>query len=139
MSDKYFLDTNILVYTFDEASKKKKAIADQLVEQSLSSRCGIISTQVVQEFLNVATRKFSSPMSASEAKNYLKRILEELCQVFPSIELYKKALNISEDHKYSFYDSLIIAAAIHGGCKKLYTEDLKDGHSIEGLKIQNPF
>ncbi len=139
MSGKYFLDTNVLVYTFDSAVSQKQTIATELVEKALESYSGIISYQVVQEFLNVSTRKFKTPMSVEESIKYLEIVLMKLCAIFPSAELYKSALKISNNNEYSFYDSLIIAAAIQAGCNQLYSEDLHDGHLIKGLKIINPF
>lgn len=139
MSVKYFLDTNILIYTFDKSDPKKQSIATELVEEALKNYSGMISTQVVQEFLNVATRKFASRLSPGQAKEYLRLVLYRLCTVSPSIELYNMALAIAEDSQHSFYDSLIVAAAIQAGCKILYSEDMQDDHQIKGLKIKNPF
>lgn len=139
MKDKFFLDTNIIVYTFDHTASQKQKIALNLVDRALINNCGIISYQVIQEFLNVAIKKFAKPMSLNDSSKYLKVVLDKLCKIYPSIELYKNALEIADDTQYSFYDSLIIAAAIEADCSYLYSEDLKDGHIIEGLKIKNPF
>jgi len=139
MSDKYFLDTNILVYTFDSSATKKRTIAMDLVETALSQNTGIISYQVVQEFLNVATRKFTKPMNTDEAKEYLNQILMPLCEIYPNNLLYQSALTLSQDTGYSWYDSLIITSAQSGNCHILYSEDLQDGHKVSGLSIVNPF
>ena len=92
MSAKFFLDTNIVVYTFDSSAPKKKRRAQELIEQALRSQEGVVSTQVVQEFLNVATTKFSVPLTLSDAQQYLHDVLGPLCSVFPSIDLYRQAL-----------------------------------------------
>ena len=92
MSAKFFLDTNIVVYTFDVKAPKKKRRAQELLEQALRTREGVVSTQVVQEFLNVATSKFSVPLRLSDAQQYLQDVLSPLCSVFPSINLYRHAL-----------------------------------------------
>jgi predicted nucleic acid-binding protein len=139
MSDKYFLDTNILIYTFDSREKKKRTVAMDIVEDALSQNSGIISFQVVQEFLNVATRKFSKPMSVGDAKEYLNQVLMPLCEIYPHNLLYQSALTIAQDTGYSWYDSLIIASAQSGNCNILYSEDLHDSHKISGLSIINPF
>ena len=139
MSGKFFLDTNILVYTFDASAPDKQTIARQLVATALHSQQGVISYQVMQEFLNVASRKFSPPLSPVDADTYLDKVLTPLCEFFPCIEYYAKALKISEQWKYSLYDALIITAAIETECEVFYTEDLQHKQSIQGLTIINPF
>jgi len=139
MSAKFFLDTNILVYTFDSGAPKKKRRAQELVEQALRNLEGFVSTQVVQEFLNVATSKFAVPLKVSDAQQYLQDVLNPLCSVFPSIDLYRQALTLQQETRYSFYDSLIIGGALQAGCGKLYSEDLQHGQQIRGLQIINPF
>lgn len=135
----YFLDTNILVYAFDTSQPKKQTICRDLVRNALNNGVGCVSYQVIQEFLNVATRKFAKPLSISDSQNYLTNVLEPLCEVFSSIGLYHQALEISSRWQFSFYDSLIIAAALSAQCNILYTEDLQHDQEIENLKILNPF
>ena len=139
MSARYFLDTNVFVYCFDRQDRRKQKRAEDLVEQALSDHLGTISTQVVQEFLNVATKKFARPMDRNESRAYLDTVLSPLCEAFPTIALYHEALGVQSDTGYSFYDSLIIAAALETGCAVLYSEDLQEGQTIRGLKIVNPF
>jgi predicted nucleic acid-binding protein len=139
MNDKFFLDTNILVYTFDDGDSGKRARARELVAEALSESHGIISYQVIQEFLNAALRKFVKPLSAADAERYLTVVLEPLCAVFASVELYHQAIDIAERWMYSFYDSLIVASALQAGCTVLYSEDLQHGQKIGGLRILNPF
>ena len=139
MSAKYFLDTNIFVYSFSPqfAGKHKKAI--ELIGGALEKGSGLISSQVIQEFLNVALHKFEKPLSWDEAYLYLEGVLGPLCGVYPDPELYRKALHIQHDTGYRFYDALIIASAVQAGCKILYSEDFQDGRKISGLSIKNPF
>jgi predicted nucleic acid-binding protein len=139
MSDRYFLDTNIFVYSFDEGQPGKQAVSIALIAQALHDGLGLISTQVIQEFLNVATRKFNVPLKPEDGKIYLERVLYPLCQVFPNQDLYKTALDILRDTNYSFYDALILAGAIQGGCTILYSEDLSAGQQVGNLRIANPF
>lgn len=139
MKDKFFLDTNIFIYSFDESSEKKKKKSQQLINDALSTGKGIISFQVIQEFLNVSTRKFAVPLKMIDAKTYLEQILAPLCEIYSTEELYLYSLDIQENTQYSFYDSMIIASAIKAGCKTLYSEDLQDGRSLGGLVIKNPF
>ena len=139
MSDKYFLDTNVFVYSFDPDAPQKQIIAKRLIQSALADGNGLISYQVVQEFLNVATRKFVKPLSLTDCQEYLQTVLNPLCSVFVTIELYQMALKMRDRYNYSFYDSLIIAAAIDAGCSRLYSEDLQHNQQISGLIILNPF
>lgn len=139
MSADFFLDTNIFVYSFDAGAPEKSTIAFHLIQRALQTGSGVISTQVVQEFLNVATRKFSIPMKAENAKEFLARVLNPLCKVYPDLGLYELCLEIQSEMGYSFYDSLILAGAVLGGCSILYTEDLQPGHVVRDVRIVNPF
>ena len=139
MPAKFFLDTNIFVYSFDARSPAKRGRALELIRQALLSGEGITSTQVVQEFLNVATRKFAVPMRAEEAGEYLRRVLNPLCQVYPDLSLYETSLEIQAETGYTFCDSLILAASIGSGCEVLYSEDLQAGQVVRGVRIVNPF
>ena len=138
MKDKFFIDTNIIVYSFDSHDSPKREISKGLVKKAhLGSGC--ISFQVIQEFLNVATRKFERPLRTEDAQKYLSKILFPICEIFPSEELYFMALDLSERWKYSFYDSLIIAAALESNCSILYSEDLQENQKIYQLNIVNPY
>lgn len=136
---KYFIDTNVFVYSFDETnpSKRKKAIA--LIKDGLTNGRGVISSQVVQEFLNVALRKLPVGLRTDDVNDYLDTVLMPMCMVFPDAELYKMALDLQRTGSISFYDAIIVTAAFKAGCKVIYTEDLQHGQVIAGIKIQNPF
>ena len=84
-------------------------------------------------------RKFQVPLKAIDAEVYLKQIMSPICEIYPSSELYISTLLISAQTQYSFYDSLIIAAAIEANCKILYTEDMQHEQTIGKLRITNPF
>lgn len=135
----FFLDTNILVYSFDTTSPKKQEAAQEIITAMLRSQRGVISSQVVQEFLNVAIRKFTRPMALSEAQDYLRLVLLPLCLHYPSIAFYDRALLIQAETGFSFYDSLIVTAAIELGCQTLLTEDMQNGRTVQGVAIVNPF
>ena len=139
MNGNCFLDTNILVYSFDRSNPAKQAEALRLIKTSLQTGKGIISSQVVQEFINVATKKFETAFTLEDCRKYLDTVLAGLCTVFTSIELYKQALDIMERWGYSHYDSLIIAAALQANCETLYSEDLHHHQKIRGLTIVDPF
>jgi predicted nucleic acid-binding protein len=139
MSDRFFIDTNIFIYCFDDRQPEKKVRALALISEALQTGNGVISWQAMQEFLNVSTRKFAVPLKPEDAKIYLQKVLHPLCHIFPDLDLYSAALDVLEKTGYSFYDSLIIAAALRGGCTKLYSEDLHTGHPVDGVKVVNPF
>src|SRR5579863_6691487 len=139
MNGRFFLDTNLFVYTFDAKAPAKAKKAAQLIRRAADTGEGIISYQVVQEFFNVALRRFTQPLSVPEAEQYLITVLRPLLAVHSSPAIYFEALRILEKHKLSWYDSLIVAAAVEGQCEKLYSEDFQDGRKIEGMRIENPF
>lgn len=139
MSAKVFLDTNIFVYSFDLRDSRKRDVALDLIHKTSEATTARISYQVVQEFVNVATKKFSKPLKHSDARMYVESIMSPMWQLNSSLGLTIKALDIQERWSYSFYDSLIIASALESGCSVLYSEDLQHGQSIDGLRIINPF
>jgi len=139
MNDKYFIDTNILIYSFDTDNDTKQDRAKQLIAEALEKSTGIISSQVIQEFLNAATQKFLKPLTYPDAQRYLNIVLEPLCQVYSSAELFYQTLEIMQRWRYAFFDSLIIAAALQADCSILYTEDMQHEQKIQALTIINPF
>jgi len=122
MNGRYFLDTNVLVYSFDVDGSRKRHVAEELIRSALADGKGMISFQVVQEFCSVATRKFARPFTTGDLREYLQKVLAPLCEIQSSTELYLTCLSIQEQTGYSFYDSLIVAAAVAGGCETLYSE-----------------
>jgi predicted nucleic acid-binding protein len=138
MSAEFFLDTNILIYAFTEQDARKKVRSRELHELAISGR-GIVSFQVVQEFLNAAHKKFPARFTDNDLREFLETALWPLCAVHPSLELYQRAITLQSETGLSFYDSLIVAAALAGGCQTLYSEDLQAGRKIHGLEIKNPF
>jgi len=137
MSVECFIDSNIFVYLFDQSNASKRHRAVDLVQQALESGTACISYQVIQETINVMTRKLGA--TAEDARQLLDRVLIPLWQVNPTQALYRRALDLQSSYKFSFYDSLIIAAAHEAGCKTLYSEDLQHGQRIDQLRINNPF
>ena len=137
MSVEDFFDTNVLVYMLDETDATKRQLARSVVVRSHEKGTACISYQVVQETMNVVTRKLGWPPEASQ--RLLDDVLIPLWQVNPSPTLYRRAVNLQDQHSLSFYDSLIVAASLEAGCIRLYTEDLQHGQQIQGLTIQNPF
>jgi predicted nucleic acid-binding protein len=139
MSARSFLDTGILVYSFDRTDSRKREISRGLISDALENGTGIISYQVVQEFLDTATRKFVIPLTPADAQRYLSVVLEPLCEVYSGPDLFHQALEIAEAWRLSFSDSLIVAAALQADCSVLFSEDLQDGLKVRGLTVRNPF
>ena len=139
MSVENFIDTNIFIYHMDNTDAGKHAIATRIIRTALQTDNACISYQVVQECLNVGLRKASVPFDHTRAFDYLGTVLIPLWRVMPSQRLFQQGLDIQARYRFSFYDSLILAAALEAGCKTLYSEDLQHGQQIETLTIENPF
>jgi predicted nucleic acid-binding protein len=139
MSDRFFLDTNIFVYSFDRSAAAKARKSAQLIREALTTRKGVISYQVVEEFFNVALRRFSQPMQAADAEQYLSTVFRPLLGVHSSQALYAEALHLHAQSRLSWYDSLIVSSAIQAQCDLLYTEDLQHGQRFGALQVRNPF
>jgi predicted nucleic acid-binding protein len=138
MRGSFFLDTNILVYSFDKKEATKQERSRCLIREALQGR-GNISWQVVQEFSNVALKGFVSPFDLVTLREYLDTVLLPLCSLFPDRDLYREAIGVQGETRFSWYDSLIVASALRLGCKTLFTEDLQHGQNIRGLTITDPF
>lgn len=134
-----FLDTNLFVYQIESVDQRKALIADRIIGEAVSSGNACVSFQVVQECLNTFTRKAEIRLGPDQMREYLDAVLAPLLRVESSIDLYKKAIEIQARYGYSFYDALIIAAALNAGCTRLFTEDMQHGQRIEGMTIENPF
>jgi predicted nucleic acid-binding protein len=136
MTDRIFIDTNILIYTYsDEEEKREKAI--KIIKDN-ENKDFIISLQVVNEFINTLKKKFDK--SPAEIRNALEEIESAFTIRDLSLDLIKDAVRISERYLLSYYDSLIISAALASNCSTLYTEDLHHSQTIDDkLKILNPF
>lgn len=134
MSGKIFLDTNIVVYLYSGDEPEKQAVALALIKQSTP----VISTQVLSELANTLNRKFS--LSFDVVAQAVAEI-RDACTVIPvTPDTIAQALALAQKYRYSYYDSLILAAALSAGCEALATEDMQDGQVIESaLTIHNPF
>lgn len=132
MNDRAFFDTNVLLYLLS-ADNVKAACAEALLAKN-----GVISVQVLNEFAAIARRK--SKMTYADIRNTL-HIIRAVCSVQPlTVDTHESGLDIAERYGFSFYDSVIIAAALQANCRLLYSEDLQHGQEIQGrLTIVNPF
>lgn len=137
MSDRAFLDTNVLVYAVDEAEPTKRDIARRLLGSTGYGQF-VLSTQILSEFYVVATRRLAQPVTEDVAGAAVDR-LGQLPMVSIDPALVKDAIELSRSSQMSYWDGLILAAAAKGGCQRLLTEDLNDGQTIGSVQIENPF
>lgn len=138
MSDRVFLDTNVLVYLFDRDETAKREQAEGLLRDGLRPEDLVISTQVLQEFYVTVTRKFKSPLPEAEALAAVHRF-SQLSVVSIDPPMVLRAIAFSQEHLLSLWDALIVQAALEGGCERLLTEDLHAGWQIGRLRVENPF
>ena len=138
MTDKYFLDTNILVYAHDSTDQRKSAIAQQVIFKGIRSESAVVSTQVLSEFFVTITKKIEKSIGIDEAKKEIE-LLRVMKVVEIEVEMITRAIDMHKNHQLSYWDSLIIVAALRAGCTQLYTEDLNPGQSFQNLTIVNPF
>jgi predicted nucleic acid-binding protein len=135
---KAFIDTNILVYAYDISAGIRHETAKKLLASLWNSGLGVISTQVLQEFYVTITRKLPKAIDPRIAKEIVTDLLEwEVVTIEGPMIL--NAMELNQKHSFSFWDSLIIAAAEKAGCALLLSEDLASGRSIGQIKIKNPF
>jgi predicted nucleic acid-binding protein len=135
---KIFLDTNAIVYAYDTSAGEKHRTAAGVMAELWDSGLGLISTQVLQEFYVTVTGKIPRPLDPGSAGEIISDLLK-WDTVVNDGETILDAISLQSEHGYSFWDSMIIAAAVKGGAKHLYTEDLNDGQVIRGVEIRNPF
>lgn len=139
MNVKFFLDTNVIVYAFGPSFPEKAKIAQRLVAEGAADKHTIISYQVVQEFINVALRGFRQAIVRSDLESFVLTALFPMMAISSSPALLIAALRLQGENQLSWYDALIVAAAIQGGCKILYSEDLQHGRRFGDLVVENPF
>ncbi len=138
MKDKLFIDTNILVYANDNTENVKYKLARQIILDGIKNDNIVISTQVLSEFYVTVTKKIQIKMHPEIALKEIRllRAIEIVENDYPAI---LKAIQISTQYQLSFWDSLIIVAAISAKCSKIYSEDMNSGQVVEGVEIVNPF
>ena len=136
--EKVFLDTNIIIYAYDTSAEEKHGIANKIMVDLWNSGSGIISTQVLQECFVAMTQKIPKPLDVKTARDIVNDLLT-WDVVINDGESILDAIDIHLKFKHSFWDSMIIQAAIRGGATLLLSEDLSDGQIINGVKIKNPF
>lgn len=136
MSRRTFFDTNVLLYADDLDAGEKRSKARARLRDALVANEGVLSTQVLQEFFVVATRKLGIDSATARRKVEL---LSRMEVVTVRLELILGAIDLHRLHGISFWDALILRCASASGCTTLLTEDLQHGQVIDGVRIENPF
>lgn len=134
-----FFDTNVIVYAHDRRDSAKHAVADALLRQHVVAGTVVISSQVVQEFCHVAMGKGRTSLRDTDMQDVLARILFPIMRHVPSQPFYIRALELFQRYQLSWYDALIVQAALDLSCDTLYSEDLQAGQQFGELTVVNPF
>ncbi|MDP1904274.1 MAG: PIN domain-containing protein [Pseudomonadota bacterium] len=133
-----FVDTNILLYAHDQHAGDKQAVAAALLAALWEGRCGVLSPQVLQEFLVNSIRKLQRPIALPQARDVVRAYGVWVVRD-ASVEDILRATELMELTGYSFWDSHILASAEASGAELLYSEAMQHGHKVAGLEIRNPF
>lgn len=131
-----FVDTNVLVYAYDQGDVHKRSIAVKILEDDTLDL--VVSAQVLDEFYWVVTRKLNRPL-AEEVAHEVVRLLSQGDVVAIDATLVDAAITMARQHRLSLWDAAIVAAARRADCGELLTEDLAHGSTIAGITIRNPF
>jgi predicted nucleic acid-binding protein len=137
MSDKTFVDTNVLIYAHDVDAKAKHEAAKKILHELWSERTGVLSAQVLQEFYVNVTRKIPRPMAKESARLVVSTYTIWCAETTPA-EI-ASAFRIEDESRIGFWDALIVASAIKGGATRILSEDLNAGQTISGVRVENPF
>ncbi len=136
MSDREFVDTNLLIYAFDRTAGAKRTLAIDLLERLWEERCGCASIQVLQEFYVTATKKLG--MQPAAAARQIARLGAWTIHR-PSFEDVMAAIEIHQGGQIAFWDAMVVRSAIKLSCAVLWSEDLNDGQLWDGTVVRNPF
>jgi predicted nucleic acid-binding protein len=137
MSDKTFVDTNVLIYAHDLDAKAKHETAKRILRDLWSERAGVLSLQVLQEFYVNVTRKIPRPISKESARLVVSAYAIWCTDTTPAD--ITTAFRVEDEFQIGFWDALIVACALKCGASKILTEDLNPGQMIAGMRIENPF
>ncbi len=136
--DKVFVDTNVLIYAHDNSAGRKHEVARSEILALWEEGHGLLSTQVLQEFFLGITRKIPNPVSLIVGRKIIEDLLAWEVVINDGTSVLA-AIDIQSRYHLSFWDSLIVQAALRGGATVLLSEDLAHGQMIQGVTIQNPF
>ena|ERR1700678_183775 len=137
MSDKTFVDTNVLIYAHDVDAKAKHEVAKNVLRELWSQRTGVLSTQVLQEFYVNVTRKIATPLPKDAARLVVNSYSLWCTETTPA-EI-AAAFRIEDESRIGFWDALIVASAAKAGTVRILSEDLNAQQMIAGIRVENPF
>jgi len=132
-----FFDTNVLVYFVNDDEPEKQEVVRALVREHLIEGEGMLSVQVLREFYS-ASRKLPHPLSDEQAQEMV-RYFSVFAPLPEDARMVLGVVRRSREYALSFWDALIVEAALSAGADRLLTEDLQHGQEVEGLRIENPF
>jgi len=135
---KFFVDTNLLVYAYDSSAGEKWRTSLEVLSLLWMHRTGVLSTQVIQEFFVSLTQKVRHPVLPKMAKEIISDLVQWLIVVNDGKNILR-AIDLQTKYHFSFWDSLILQAAIASNSEFLLSEDFQDGQIIESVTIVNPF
>lgn len=134
--DRSFVDSNILLYAHDLDAGIKRVRAQEVLKELARDRSGVLSMQVLQEFYARATKKLAIPLSKEDARGVVADW--KVWCISTSVAEIERAFQIEDQAQISFWDALILAAAVKAGAGRILTEDLHHGQVIAGVRIENP-
>lgn len=137
MSDRTFIDTNVLIYAHDTRAGAKREVAKAILAELWAGRTGALSLQVLQEFYVNVTRKIPSPLPKNVARVVVESYSSWCVETTPSD--ISTAFRIEDAARIGFWDALIVASAVRIGATRILSEDLNAGQRIAGIPVENPF
>ena len=138
MNAKLFLDSNVLIYAYDNGDRSKQIRAQEILNRGLASNNIVLSVQVLSEFYTTVTKRYEEPLSKDQAREVI--LLVDVLQIVPiDVSLVKRAIETHDRYQINYWDGLIIAAAEYGRCETILSEDLNTGQFYHGIKVENPF
>jgi predicted nucleic acid-binding protein len=138
MSDRTFVDTNVLIYAHDVDAGRKHDIAKAVLRDLWAERAGVLSPQVLQEFYVNATRKLKAPLAMPQARSVVETYAAWCVDGITPGDV-SAAFQLEDRAQIGFWDALILAVAVRSGARRVLSEDLNSGQAIAGLIIHNPF
>lgn len=136
MIDRVFVDTNVFVYADDDSAGDKRERAREILAELIPAGRAVVSTQVLQEYFVVATKKLKLP--ADRARQRIE-LLAKLDVIVVRPELVLGAIDLHRLHGFSFWDALVVRCASSAACARLLSEDLQHGQTVDGVRIESPF
>ena len=135
MTERRFFDTNVLIYALVSQDRQKRKVAQSLLRTHADDLTAVVSTQVLQEFFANATRLGLPPdLARQQVADFAEADVVQVTK-----DLILAAIDLHRLHRVSFWDALILRAARAGGCKVVFSEDLNDGQTYDGVRVENPF